>query len=188
MQALGSGFIHFAAMGNHMNRNVVLIRIGCVQDSPMSNPQLVQIREGACQRFRLDLIVMLGEPLDLFHNPFCNWGVELGKILKCLRRELDVIDQASFSLSLTSCREIRSVEPRDSWSLALISSVITKSLSGSVMMFCNSSCTTFLINACNSSTVRSAAFMWLSFSIICLTNRKRSHYIAWHKNNETLGK
>lgn len=166
---MNSGFVYFAAMSNHMNRNMALLQIACVQDTPVTNPQLVQMRESASQSLRFDLIVVFRKPLDLFYNPSGNRSVELREILKRLRRELDLIIQASFNLSFTSWSVMRSEESRDSSSLALISSVISRHLSGSVMMFCSSSCTTFLINACNSSTVRSAVFIGLPSSIMGLT-------------------
>ncbi len=68
MQTLESGFIHFAAMGNHMYRNEMPVRIGRIQHAPATHAELEQIRKGTCQRLRLDLMVMLGEPLDLFGN------------------------------------------------------------------------------------------------------------------------
>jgi hypothetical protein len=52
-------------MGNHMNRDYMLSRIGRVKHAPVTHAELEQAREGACQRLRLDLIEMLGEPLDL---------------------------------------------------------------------------------------------------------------------------
>jgi hypothetical protein len=156
-----SGLINFAAMVNNMNRYGVLNRIRCVEHAPVTNAELEQAREGACQRLRLDLIEMLGEPLDLFGYASGDCGIKAGKILKRLRGKLDVIDQARFSLLFTSSNGIRSEEPRDDWSRAWISPVSSSPLSGSAMMSCNSSCTTFLISACNSSTVRSATFMLL---------------------------
>ena len=120
---LESGFVHFAAMGNYMNRDVAMRHVKRIENAPVTNPQLVKVCESACQRLRLDLIVVFRKPLDFIYNPFCNRIIELGKIFKRLRRELNVIIQVSFSLSLTSWSVIRSVEPRDSSSLALISSV-----------------------------------------------------------------
>ena len=49
-----------------MNRYGVLNSISRVKHAPVTNAELELTREGACQRLRLNLIVMLGEPLDLF--------------------------------------------------------------------------------------------------------------------------
>lgn len=118
-----SGFVNFAAMGDDMNCHVAMRHVKRVQNAPVTNPQLVKVCESACQRLRLDLIVVLRKPLDFIYDPFCNRIIELRQIFKCLRRELKVIFQTSFNLSLTSWSEIRSVEPRDCSSLALILSV-----------------------------------------------------------------
>ena len=90
----------------------------------------------------------------------CVWhrGIKLGKVLKRLRGKLNVIGQARFCLVFTSSNGIRSVEPSDDWSRARISPVSSSPLSGSAMMSCNSSCTTFLISACNLSTVKIGDF------------------------------
>ncbi len=163
---LKSGFVDFAAMSNNMNRDMAMRHITGIQDTPVTDSKFIKVCESTCQRLGLDSVVMLREPLDFIYYPFCNHIIELRKILKCLRRELDVIIQASFNLSFTSWSEMRSLEPRDNSSRVLISSVSSRCWSGSAMMFCNSSCTTFLIRACNSSTVRSAAFIGLPSSII----------------------
>jgi hypothetical protein len=49
-------------MGNHMNRHGALNWIGRVKHAPVANAELERTREEACQRLRLDLIEMLGEP------------------------------------------------------------------------------------------------------------------------------
>lgn len=167
---IASRLVHFAAMRNHVNRDTALPGIGCVQHPPVSNPQFVQMRKIAGQRFKLDLVIMSREPFDLFHNPFRNGGIELGKILTSLWRKVYGEVQESFSRAFTFSKEVRSVESRDDWSLAFISSLISRFASGSIMMFCSSSCTTFLIKVCNSSTLRSAAFMGLPFSNKGLSN------------------
>jgi hypothetical protein len=46
-----------------------------------------------------------------------------------------------------------------------MSPVSSSPLSGSAIISCNSSCTTFLISACNSSTVRSATFLLLPLDV-----------------------
>lgn len=53
-------------MVNNMNRYGVLNRIRCVEHAPVTNAELEQAREWACQRLPLDFMEMLGEPLDLF--------------------------------------------------------------------------------------------------------------------------
>lgn len=67
---------------------------------------------------RLDVGMNVGEPLDLFGYASGNCGIKLGKVLKRLRRELNLIGQARFSLFFTSSNGIRSEEPRDDWSRA----------------------------------------------------------------------
>ena len=161
-----------------MNRYGVLNWITRVKHTPVTNPELEQAREGACQRLRLDLIEMLGEPLDLFGYASGDCGIKAGKILKRLRGKLDVIGQARFSLLFTSSNGIRSEEPRDDWSRTWISPVSSSPLSGSAMMSCNSSCTTFLISACNSSTVRSATFMLLSLYVLNRSEILFKYYIG----------
>ncbi len=44
-----------------MNRPSVPGWIGGVKHAPVTDPELEQTRDGACQRLRLDLIRMLGE-------------------------------------------------------------------------------------------------------------------------------
>lgn len=97
-----SGFVHFAAMGNHMNRNTALRQFGGIQDTPVANPQLVKICKSTGQYLGVNLIVVFSKPLDLFYYSFCNGAIELREIFKRLRRKLNVIIQASFSLSFTS--------------------------------------------------------------------------------------
>jgi hypothetical protein len=161
---LESGLINLAAMVNHMNRYGVLNRIRGVKHAPITNTnaELEQTRKRPCQRFGLDLIEMLGEPLDLFGYASGDCSIKVGEVLKRLRGELNLIGQARFSLLFTSSNGMRSWEARDAWSRAWISPVSSSPLSGSVIRSCNSSRTTFLISVCNSSTVRSATFMMLS--------------------------
>ena len=54
---LESGLINFAAMGNNMNRYGVLNGIGCVDHTPVTDPELEQNRKGACQRLWMHVIV-----------------------------------------------------------------------------------------------------------------------------------
>lgn len=53
-------------MGNHMNRNRALSRIGCVKHAPVTDARLKQAGKGPCQRLGLDLVEVLGEPLEFF--------------------------------------------------------------------------------------------------------------------------
>lgn len=68
-----------------MNRQRVPGWTGGVKHAPVTGPELEQTRERAYQRLRLDLIEMLGEPLDLFGYASGNRGIKLGKVLKRLR-------------------------------------------------------------------------------------------------------
>jgi hypothetical protein len=63
-------------MGNHMNRYGVLSLIRCVEDAPVTDPALAQTRTGVCERLWMDLIVMLGEPLDLCGDTPGDWGIK----------------------------------------------------------------------------------------------------------------
>ena len=48
----------------------------------MPNPQFVQIRKGACQRLRLDLIEMLGEPFVVVVEGNATSSIEFGQLLE----------------------------------------------------------------------------------------------------------
>lgn len=71
-QMLKSGFVDFAAMGDYVNGELALRRINGVEDAPMTHAQFVQICESARQCFGLNLIEMLGKPLNFFDDSFCN--------------------------------------------------------------------------------------------------------------------
>jgi hypothetical protein len=138
-----------------------LARIGRVKHAPVTHAELEQTRKGSCQHLGLELIRMLGEPLDFLGNASGGYRIKAGEILKRLRSEFDMIAQESCSLLWASSKEIRSEEARDDCNRVWISSVSSKSLSGSAIRTRSCSCTTLLINSLNSSTVRSATFMML---------------------------
>jgi hypothetical protein len=69
---------------------------------------------------------MLGKPLNFLDDSFCNGGIQLGKVFKCLRGELDVMVQTSLSLSITSWSVMRSEDFSDDSILAWISSVSSR--------------------------------------------------------------
>jgi len=156
---IGSYFIDVAAMGNDMNRDHECGRIGCVQDTPVSNTKLVPSRKLSGQRFWLGVVNMLTEPLDFCHDSFADTGIEVGQVFKRVRRELDTIRQRRLSLRWTSSKEIRSVDFKEAARRASMSGRNSSPVSGSASRPCSSSWSVFLISVRSSSTVRSATFM-----------------------------
>jgi hypothetical protein len=67
-------------MGNNVNRNAMQCWIGRIKHAPVTGPELEMTRESACQCLQLDLIEMLGEPLDFCGDTLCNMGIEPRKV------------------------------------------------------------------------------------------------------------